>query len=76
MAVSLKHCRFLEVECATPEESKMFLRMRIEEDMRKDLRKIPHQTALGSLGLDLLQDTGVYDGSVTKEENTEDLLSS
>ena len=55
------------VKCATPEESKkfkMFLRMRIEEDMREDLRKIPHQTALGSLGLDLLQDTGIHDGSV------------
>ena len=80
MAVSLKHCKFhsVEVKCATPEESKkskMFLRMGIEEDMREDLRKIPHQTALGSPGLDLLQDTGVHDGSVTQEENTKDLLS-
>ena len=38
--------------------------MRIEEDMREYLRKIRHQTALGSLGLDLLQDTGIHDGSV------------
>ena len=69
MAVSLIHCMFhsVEVKCATPEESKkfkMFLRMWIEEEMREDLRNIPHQTALGSLGLDLLQDTGINDGSV------------
>merc|ERR1719469_1456593 len=36
----------------------MFLRMWIEEEMREDLRKIPHQTALGSPGL------------CDKEENT------
>ena len=82
MAVSLKHCKFhsVEVKFATPEESKkskmfLILRMMIEEDLREDLRKIPHQTALGSPGLDLLQDTGVHDGSVTQEENTKDLLS-
>merc|ERR1719469_422924 len=46
----------------------MFLRMWIEEEMREDLRNIPHQTALGSPGLDLLQDTGVHDGSVTKKK--------
>ena len=65
LAMSLIHCMFhsVEVKCATPEESKkfkMFLRMRIEEV----LRKIPHQTALGSLRLDLLQDTRIHDGSV------------
>ena len=36
--------------------------------MREEMRKIPHQTALGSPMLDLLQNTGVHDGSVTKKK--------